>query len=290
MKETKSAMDVGIWDAIVDAFRNIDSKSWPGVVMFLLLIAIEAGANLVASLPDFGWIVGGLVALLFGVFMGAWHIITERERNSTRQQTTAEWLVKITAGLSIALLIVNLIRLAVSGDTDWAIAWNSLTPTTLSFGGWDVVAILIIAVAFGFHLFGYLQWHDHDKGRLDRRDHAAKMADVDSKEKNATLAIRRAEVELIALDAEENKVAELQARFGHLPAAQLNRILGEARKEIRQAFEKKYNVDLDGDGKIGGGKPQTGLGQAQKPLTASYAADTPAETLEERPNADRGGK
>jgi len=271
MSEKKNSMDVPIWDAIKEGFANIDARSWPGVLMFLVLIAIEAGANLVASLPDFGWIVASLVAMLFGVFMGAWHIITERERNSKRQQSTAEGMVKIIGGLSIALLITNLIRLASNGATNWETAWSSLTPTAAYFGGWDIFAVLLIAIAFGFHLFGYLQWHDNDKGRADRREHAEKMAAVDAKEKNASLAVRRAEVQLIALDAEETKVAELQTRFGHLPAAQLNRILNEARKEIREAFEKKYNVDLDGDGKIGPGKPQNEPQRAQPPALAKGA-------------------
>lgn len=271
MSDEKNKNNVSVIDALKEGLKDIDAQSWPGVFMFLALIAVESTANIIASLPDFGWIVAILVGLLFGVFMACWHIITERTKNSVKQQSTAEWLVYITAGAAIFLLVVNLIRLSSGGDVDWSIAINSLYPTAKDVGGWDIAAVGIVGISFTAHLIGYLTWHDADNYRKSKRDHSGKMNEINDQELKAKRSLRVAEVRLLALDAELTKTNALSEQYKHLPASALKSIIEEARKEIREAFEKKHKVDLDGDGHIGA------------PLTTQYASATELQELEHTP-------
>jgi len=103
--------DVTIWSAMKDGWSNIDAHAWPGTIIFLSLIAIEATVNVIASISGFGLGIAIGVGCLFGVFLGMWHIISERPHNSVKQQSVVDFLVYLVSGLSILLIVVNLLRL-----------------------------------------------------------------------------------------------------------------------------------------------------------------------------------
>jgi len=202
----KNKNDLTVWQALKDGFGNIDAHAWPGVIIFMLLIVIEASVNVIASIPDFGVAVAVGVGLLFGVFLGMWHIITERPKNSVKQQSTTEFVVYMISALSIILLVVNLIRI----DGNITISNGYILPNVVSMDGWDYLAVILIGVAFATHLIAYQIWHAADDERQSTQNYNRGMAKIKASENDADLATRKAEIRLQALDAVLVKQAELR--------------------------------------------------------------------------------
>jgi hypothetical protein len=275
----KNANDETIWSALKEGWVNIDAHAWPGMIMFLALIAIEASVNVIVSIPAFGLGISIGVGLLFGVFLGMWHIISERPFNSIKQQSVVEFLVYEISALSIFLIVVNLLR--VDGELTLS---TSILPTASHLHGWDYIAIVIIGTAFASHLLGYLTWHKADSRRASLQTYNRRLATVKDAEKDAELASQRAEVQCKALTAALGKEAELRANYGNLPKDKLDRIIRDAVAEVYAAFEKTYNMDLDNSGKIGD-KPKDNHAPAPV-MTPARVFPEQTDLVKDRKNGD----
>ena len=276
--KNKNTNDETIWSALREGWTNIDAHAWPGMIMFMALIAIEASVNVIVSIPAFGLGISIGVGLLFGVFLGMWHIISERPFNSIKQQSIVEFLVYEISGLSILLIVVNLLR--VDGELTLT---ASILPTASHLHGWDYLAIIIIGTAFASHLLGYLTWHKSDSRLAATQHYNRRIALVNEAEKEAELASRRAEIQCKALTVALGKEAELRANYDNLPKDKLDRIIRDAVAEVYAAFEKTYNVDLDNSGAIGD-KPKDNRPASTMTPIRTFAEQT--DFVKERKNGN----
>ena len=177
-------------------FEKYDVESWPGFVMFFVVVTLGVSLNYITLAPTIGNFPALMVSLLFEIGIMAWKFQSWRKKNSVRQYEIANISTWLLVALGIVMVVVNLFRATLLDST--------VIITDYEFDSWTIAAYAIIGGAAFIHVVGYLLFDQSDSDKRQRRD----VQKAVQKDRNADNAIKNAETDLKIIHKIVNELRE----------------------------------------------------------------------------------
>lgn len=235
-KRPDNSMTIG--QRVSAMFSKFDFRVTPLFMFFLFVLTSGAIANAYAMSFFFPvW----LSVLLSGFMEGstmAWKIADERPKNSPAQKDLTLYLVWVNVASFGLLMVANLVRAALHGNE-----------TTTILSSWDVFGFVLMGISALTLIAGFIVYREWDTDLKNRRALAQKLADEEHQNNWTSMVISstKARFESRRKVYEELRGIETQYRQSGIPEKEISMLL----KDAKNALELKYDVDADGDGKIG---------------------------------------
>ena len=249
---------MNLFDSIREFIRKIDAKSWPAFFMFAVVLLAAGALNYVGMSPTFGSFVAITVASFFGVGVLSWHIVESRTDDSEYQEQVALVAKWITVALDAALLVVNFVRIE-----------------TQSYG-WDIAAYVIISLAAGVHVVGYLLWTQNDPRRINTRNRERALFIIERKGDEAQNVIATTRKKLAAHKFVVEEEANLRAQYANVDPAIVEDLVAKMKRDYAAKMEElEKAVPTPSRPQNAPKQPQERQQATLRPASAVYHAETP---------------